>query len=165
MPRDPIVIPSAPPSTLPYSVGIRSGDHVFFPAKLGSIRPLASWSRAVSRRRLSRSSRAGARAGGRRAKPSRCGQVQRLPNRHQQFSGDERGLCTSVRSATPPHDRGGGRAARRGAHSDRAGRAPAGVMPAILRKRRRTRATTRPSSFVFVFRLSSEERYDNRKPV
>ena len=35
MPRDPIIIPSAPPSTLPYSAGIRSGDHVFLSGQTG----------------------------------------------------------------------------------------------------------------------------------
>ena len=35
MPRDPIVIPNAPPSTLPYSAGICSGDHVFLSGQTG----------------------------------------------------------------------------------------------------------------------------------
>jgi 2-iminobutanoate/2-iminopropanoate deaminase len=35
MPRDPIIIPNASPSTLPYSAGIRSGDHVFLSGQTG----------------------------------------------------------------------------------------------------------------------------------
>ncbi|HJZ48783.1 MAG TPA: Rid family detoxifying hydrolase [Roseiflexaceae bacterium] len=35
MPRDPIVIPNAPPPSLPYSPGIRSGDHVFLSGQTG----------------------------------------------------------------------------------------------------------------------------------
>jgi 2-iminobutanoate/2-iminopropanoate deaminase len=35
MPRDPIVVPNAPPSTLPYSAGIRSGDHIFLSGQTG----------------------------------------------------------------------------------------------------------------------------------
>ena len=35
MPRDPIVIPNAPPPTNPYSVGVRSGDHVFLSGQTG----------------------------------------------------------------------------------------------------------------------------------
>src|SRR5205814_890572 len=33
--RDPIIIPDAPPSTLPYSAGVRSGDHVFLSGQTG----------------------------------------------------------------------------------------------------------------------------------
>ena len=35
MSRDPIIIPNAPPSVLPYSPGIRSGDHVFLSGATG----------------------------------------------------------------------------------------------------------------------------------
>jgi 2-iminobutanoate/2-iminopropanoate deaminase len=35
MPRDPIIIPNAPPSALPYSPGVRSGDHVFLSGQTG----------------------------------------------------------------------------------------------------------------------------------
>ena len=35
MPRDAIIIPNAPPSVLPYSPGIRSGDHVFLSGATG----------------------------------------------------------------------------------------------------------------------------------
>jgi 2-iminobutanoate/2-iminopropanoate deaminase len=35
MPRDPIVIPNAPPPTFPYSPGVRSGDHVFLSGQTG----------------------------------------------------------------------------------------------------------------------------------
>ena len=35
MPRDPIIIPNAPPPTNPYSSGIRSGDHVFLSGQTG----------------------------------------------------------------------------------------------------------------------------------
>jgi 2-iminobutanoate/2-iminopropanoate deaminase len=35
MPRDPIVIPNAPPSKFPYSAGVRSGDHIFLSGQTG----------------------------------------------------------------------------------------------------------------------------------
>ena len=35
MPRDPIIVPNAPPPTNPYSSGIRSGNHVFLSGQTG----------------------------------------------------------------------------------------------------------------------------------
>ena len=35
MPRDPIIIPNAPPPAGPYSPGVRSGDHVFLSGQTG----------------------------------------------------------------------------------------------------------------------------------